>query len=221
MGDHIEKKRKTGGMAGVVVGTTAICTLCKDEVGLTYRGYSILDLAAHSNFEEVVYLLFYGNLPSADELRVYRQRLAELRRLPDPLKDRFEGNIVEICMPDAQLKKEIVQFYLQDTECSQTMITVLMQNIKHFSGRKIKQLIDRAKRKAVIRTNDPHPELYMCDIQAAFADFNYTQSWHMWLHGNWKQIEKHGPSIITWTLTAMGLYISYCHYDKLVPLHMK
>ncbi len=145
----------------------------------------------------------------------------EITNLPDPLKDRFEGNIVEICMPDAQLKKEIVQFYLQDTECSQTMITALMQKIKHFSGRKIKQLIDRVKRKAVIRTNDLHPELYMCDIQAALADFNYTQSWRMWLHGNWKQIEKHGPSIITWTLTAIGLYISYCHYDKLVPVHMR
>ncbi len=144
----------------------------------------------------------------------------EITNLPEPLKDRFEGNIVEISMPDDQLKKEIVSFYLQGIECSQTMLAALTSKVKQFSGRKIKQLIDRAKRKAVIRSNDPYPELQMCDIQAAFVDFDFTQSWRLWLQTHAKQIEKHGPSIITWTLTAIGLYISYCHCNKQVPSFM-
>ncbi len=136
----------------------------------------------------------------------------EITHLPAPLKDRFEGNIVEICIPDAQLKRKIVQLYLQDAQYSQAMMASLMRKIKHYSGRKIKQLIDRAKRKAVIRTTDPYPELLICDVQAALEDFEFTQSLHMWLNTYRKQIEKHGPSIVTWTLIAIGLYI------RLLPL---
>ena len=37
-------EKKTGGLAGVVAGKTAICTVGKQGLGLTYRGYSIADL---------------------------------------------------------------------------------------------------------------------------------------------------------------------------------
>jgi citrate synthase len=43
---------------------------------LTYRGYDIDDLAEHSNFEEVVYLLWHGSLPKAQELEQLRADLA-------------------------------------------------------------------------------------------------------------------------------------------------
>ena len=86
-------KQKKGGMAGVVVGKTTICSISKEKeggMGLTYRGYSILDLAAHSSFEEVAYLLLYGDLPDEDELLRYRRRLAEMRGLPESLKSLLE-----------------------------------------------------------------------------------------------------------------------------------
>ena len=54
---------KTGGLAGITAGNTAIATVGKEGKGLTYRGYSIYDLAEHSTFEEVAYLLIYGRLP--------------------------------------------------------------------------------------------------------------------------------------------------------------
>ena len=41
------------GLAGVIVGETAISTVGKAGAGLTYRGYSIEDLAQHATFEEV------------------------------------------------------------------------------------------------------------------------------------------------------------------------
>ena len=46
---------KTGGLAGVSAGTTAICTVGKEGLGLNYRGYSIDELAKHATFEEVAY----------------------------------------------------------------------------------------------------------------------------------------------------------------------
>jgi 2-methylcitrate synthase len=63
--------KKSGGLAGVVAGQTAISTVGKEGVGLTYRGYSIEDLAEKSTFEEVAFLLLYGHLPNRYELQVY------------------------------------------------------------------------------------------------------------------------------------------------------
>ena len=42
--------KKTGGLAGIVAGETAISTVGKEGVGLTYRGYSINDLAERATF---------------------------------------------------------------------------------------------------------------------------------------------------------------------------
>ena len=50
-------EKKTGGLEGVIAGATSISTVGKEGVGLTYRGYSIEDLASHSTFEDVAYLL--------------------------------------------------------------------------------------------------------------------------------------------------------------------
>lgn len=81
---------KQGGLQGIVVGDTSISTVGKEGVGLTYRGYDIHDLAANSTFEEVAYLLIYGELPTLKELNEYRDRLVKLRRLPNELKDTLE-----------------------------------------------------------------------------------------------------------------------------------
>ena len=74
------------GLRGVSAGRTEIATVGKAGRGLSYRGYAIEELAEHSNFEEVAYLLLQGALPSAAELRAYRAKLASLRELPAPLK---------------------------------------------------------------------------------------------------------------------------------------
>jgi len=58
--------------------------------GLSYRGYSIEDLAEHASFEEVAFLLVHGHLPNCAELGRYCNRLAALRCLPDPIKTILE-----------------------------------------------------------------------------------------------------------------------------------
>lgn len=74
----------------MVAGETAICTVGKEQLGLTYRGYSINDLAEHATFEEVAFLLLYGKLPTRAELENYRRRLISMRGLPAPLKTALE-----------------------------------------------------------------------------------------------------------------------------------
>jgi 2-methylcitrate synthase len=83
------------GLQDVVIATSQICSIDGQRGKLTYWGYDIHDLAAHSTFEEVVYLLWHGRLPRQAELDTLREHLAEncpisseivdlLRRLPPP-----------------------------------------------------------------------------------------------------------------------------------------
>jgi 2-methylcitrate synthase len=80
-----EEVKKSGGLAGIIAGNTGICTVGKEGLGLTYRGYSIFDLAEHASFEEVAYLLIYGKLPNRRELAAYGKKLIKLRTLPKKL----------------------------------------------------------------------------------------------------------------------------------------
>ena len=77
--------KKTSGLAGVVAGSTDICTVGQTGQGLNYRGYAIEELAEHATFEETAYLLLYGKLPNQHELDVYRERLTSMRSLPQAL----------------------------------------------------------------------------------------------------------------------------------------
>jgi 2-methylcitrate synthase len=81
---------KTGGLAGVSAGKTAVCTVGKEGKGLTYRGYSIHDLAEHSTFDEVAFLLLEGELPSRSTLADFKAELKSLRELPEELKSVLE-----------------------------------------------------------------------------------------------------------------------------------
>jgi 2-methylcitrate synthase len=68
------------GLEGVIAGETAICSIT--EEGLHYRGYDIHDLATQSTFEEVAHLLVHGTLPTASQLKAYKEKLKRLRGLP-------------------------------------------------------------------------------------------------------------------------------------------
>lgn len=81
---------KAGGLAGVTAGQTSIATVGKSGVGLSYRGYTIEDLASHTQFEETAYLLIYGELPNRQQLLNYQQKLVKLRHLPQELKTVLE-----------------------------------------------------------------------------------------------------------------------------------
>ncbi len=78
--------KKQGGLAGIVAGRSAICTVGKEGFGLHYRGYEIKDLASQASFEEVAFLLIYGELPTQTQLDAYGNKLAGLRHLPQALK---------------------------------------------------------------------------------------------------------------------------------------
>src|SRR6266404_8399985 len=75
------------GLEDVVVSTSDICFIDGREGRLIYRGYDVDDLVAQSTFEEVVYLLFYGRLPTRKELDAHNKALGSTanRKLPPKL----------------------------------------------------------------------------------------------------------------------------------------
>ena len=85
MTSDVTAKKKQAGLAGVVAGETAIATVGKEGKGLSYRGYSIHDLAENATFEEVAFLLLMDHLPNLKELDSFRARLKSNRWLPDEL----------------------------------------------------------------------------------------------------------------------------------------
>jgi citrate synthase len=76
-----------GSLKDVVAAPTAICTIDGIEGRLVYRGYQIEDLAANATFEEVVYLLWEGDLPNTQQLEAFSKRLIAGREVPQVVLD--------------------------------------------------------------------------------------------------------------------------------------
>lgn len=88
---HVIKPKKSVALSGVPAGNTALCTVGKSGNDLHYRGYDILDLAEHCEFEEVAHLLIHGKLPTRDELAAYKTKLKALRGLPANVRTVLEA----------------------------------------------------------------------------------------------------------------------------------
>ncbi len=69
------------GLRGITIANTRICEVDGKNGRLIYRGYLIEDLA-RASYEEVVHLLLYEHLPTAEELKALRARLAAERAIP-------------------------------------------------------------------------------------------------------------------------------------------
>lgn len=86
----VDKKLGGAGLRGQSAGETALCTVGKEGAGLTYRGYTIEELAEKGTFAEVAYMLLYGELPNQQQLADYNARITAMRGLPDALKQVLE-----------------------------------------------------------------------------------------------------------------------------------
>lgn len=86
----VAKPKKSVALSGVPAGNTALCTVGKSGNDLHYRGYDIYDLAGHATFEEIAFLLIHGELPNAAQLKAYKNKLKDLRGLPQIAKSILE-----------------------------------------------------------------------------------------------------------------------------------
>ena len=78
-----DDKEFAKGLEDVIAGESSICDVDGINGKLIYRGYDIHDLAQNTTFEEVVYLLWNGALPNADQLETLKSELDAARPLPE------------------------------------------------------------------------------------------------------------------------------------------
>lgn len=134
---------------GVLAGLTNISDVCAKKIvdgvevpcagNLYYRGYNIKDLvrgfleAGHSGFEEVAYLLLFGELPTEVQLRDFRRLLAERRTLPPTF---VRDVIMKAPSKDMMnsLSRSILSLYTYDEKADDTSIpNVLRQSLNLIS----------------------------------------------------------------------------------------
>jgi len=73
------------GLDGVVVDTTSVSKVMPEINSLVYRGYPVQELAEHCHFEEVAWLIWRGELPSAEELKAFMDAGRGLRAISNDL----------------------------------------------------------------------------------------------------------------------------------------
>ena len=122
---------------GVLAGLTNISDVCAKKIvngeevpcagNLYYRGYNIKDLvkgfleAKHSGFEEVAYLLLFGELPTCQQLQDFERLLAERRTLPPTF---VRDVIMKAPSKDMMnsLSRSILSLYTYDEKADDTSI---------------------------------------------------------------------------------------------------
>ena len=115
MDDGIKINR---GLRGVYFERSSISSIDGLKGELNYRGYSIDELAQYSTFEEVAYLLIYGELPNQKTLNNFESKLKNYRAIPqeiykiiDSLKDGHPMDVLRTAVSAlATLDKESQKF---------------------------------------------------------------------------------------------------------------
>jgi citrate synthase len=80
---ELDKAKTYKGLVGIYVDESYITYIDGLNGKLYYRGYSLEDLVRDSSFEEVAYLLIYGELPTQSQLSDFNDVLIKEREIPD------------------------------------------------------------------------------------------------------------------------------------------
>jgi citrate synthase len=83
----MESETFAKGLEGVIAAESTICKIDGAKGKLYYRGYSIEDLAKNCSYEEVTYLLLYGQLPTRAQLEEFSKKMRSSRALSQPILD--------------------------------------------------------------------------------------------------------------------------------------
>ena len=132
--------------SGVVAGLTRICNVhgyyfsdgarIPDKGKLTYRGIDVAEIiegctaAGHFGFEEVAWLLLFGELPTREKLDGFREILGECRELPEYFA---EDMIIKAPSPNVmnKLARSVLALYSYDMNPDNTSITnIIRQSIE-------------------------------------------------------------------------------------------
>ena len=142
----VKKGLRNADGTGVMAGLTRVCSVegyyindgerLPKEGKLTYRGYDMAEIVRNCQkenrfgFEEVVWLLIFGSLPTKEQLDMFRATLAACRELPD---DFIEDMIMKAPSPDIMNKmaRSVLALYSYDSNPDDTSVKNMLSQCIH------------------------------------------------------------------------------------------
>jgi citrate synthase len=114
-GNGKKAPKNPAGLEGVVALESSISSIIGTQ--LTYRGYTIDDLASNARYEEVIYLLWFGKLPNRAELDDFNAKLRASFEIPQPVIDLIKSAPKEVHPMDViRTAVSMLAFYDPDTK---------------------------------------------------------------------------------------------------------
>lgn len=80
-----DKMNTKKGLEGAVIDTSSVSKVNAETNSLIYRGYPVQDLAETCKFEEVAYLMYFGELPTSTQLAQFEKQEREQREISSTL----------------------------------------------------------------------------------------------------------------------------------------
>lgn len=143
---NVKRGLRNSDGTGVMAGLTRICSVegyyindgerIPKEGRLTYRGYDMVDLVRNCQkenrfgFEEIVWLLIFGSLPTSQQLEMFKATLSMCRELPD---DFIEDMIMKAPSPDIMNKmaRSVLALYSYDSNPDETSVSNMLRQCIH------------------------------------------------------------------------------------------
>lgn len=143
---NVKRGLRNSDGTGVMAGLTRICSVegyyindgerIPKEGKLTYRGYDMAELVRNCQkenrfgFEEIVWLLIFGSLPTKEQLEMFRVTIAQCRELPD---DFIEDMIMKAPSPDIMNKmaRSVLALYSYDSNPDETSVKNMLRQCIH------------------------------------------------------------------------------------------
>ena len=113
-----EKLDYSPGLEGIIAGKSAISRIDADRNQLIIRGYDLVDLAEECAYEEVAYLLLYGELPSASQLQQFEEEIRAQRSVPEEVMDMLAQAPASV-HPMALLRTGVSALAFDDAEAAE------------------------------------------------------------------------------------------------------
>ncbi|OHD72368.1 MAG: hypothetical protein A2W19_13550 [Spirochaetes bacterium RBG_16_49_21] len=125
----MEQPTFSKGLEGVVAASSDICNIDGNAGKLYYRGYSIEDLARHSSFEEVTFLLLNEHLPTKTELEDFQGKMRKSRALNPEIREMIrnfpaEGKPMELLQAVISYLSGYVEHKIQHSAFCDCRITL-------------------------------------------------------------------------------------------------
>ncbi|MGQ4554568.1 citrate synthase [Halobellus sp. GM3] len=118
------------GLEGVLVAESELSYIDGDAGKLVYRGYTIEDLAREASYEEVVYLLWHGELPDAEELSSFESWMAGVRSLEDEVLAEIRELAAAEEVPMAALRTIVSSLSAYDEDADHEDVTDVESNLR-------------------------------------------------------------------------------------------